>query len=170
MCLRSLTFVHWISTDSATNNFMKVLPILSKDAAFFWPKAFKAVSSMVIVFLIPDTFSFNLVVIVRKTFNQKRIKMCNVFLTLRPLPHFTNILFSVSCLVLKSDPAKLCRNVTIFTQNILSFFVFFLQNTHQMKMSNFAESPSAIITMAVQSLEKGIREHFLRTTGKFISV
>ena len=125
---------------------------------------------MVIVFLIPDTFSFNLVVIVRKTFNQKRIKMCNVFLTLRPLPHFTNIFFSVSCLVLKSDPAKLCRNVTIFTQNILSFFVFFLQNTHQMKMSNFAESPSAIITMAVQSLEKGIREHFLRTTGKFISV
>ena len=96
--------------------------------------------------------------------------MCNVFLTLRPLPHFTNILFSVSCLVLKSDPAKLCRNVTIFTQNILSFFVFFLQNTHQMKMSNFAESPSAIITMAVQSLEKGIREHFLRTTCKFISV
>ena len=39
-----------------------------------------------------------------------------------------------------------------------------------MKMSDFAESPSAIITMAVLSLEKGVREHFLRTIGKFISV
>lgn len=95
--------------------------------------------------------------------------MCNFLLTLRPIPHFTNIFFSVSCLVLKSDPAKLCRNVTVFTQNTLSFF-FFLQNTYQMKMSDFAESPSAIITMAVLSLEKGVREHFLRTIGKFISV
>ena len=96
---------------------------------------------MVIVFLIPDTFSFNLVVIVRKTFNQKRIKMCNVFLTLRPLPHFTNILFSVSCLVLKSDPAKLCRNVTIFTQNILSFFVVFFAKYSSNENVQFCRKP-----------------------------
>ena len=72
----------------------------------------------------------------------------------------------IGCLVLKTDTAKLWRNVTIFTQNILSFFFFFpprkkynFQNSHEMKISNLAESPSTVFSSGKRYLRTFFMGH-----------
>lgn len=134
---------YWISTDWGTNNFMKVTSILGKDAVFFLTSQYDHYVCWYQILLILILF---LVVYCQKN-NQKRIKICNIFLSFMSFTPFHNFA-GLGCL-LKIDTAKLCRNVTIFTQNILSFFFckkYSFQNSHEMKISNLAESPSTVFS------------------------